>query len=150
MKKEIVIGQNQSNSLRTLIQYFSNDQFEIRIAPNFDAVVRLESEKQSDFLILSAKLLPKEITPTLSRLTALSPQSQLILTHTDDLLIKKQLSGLFPSIQMFDSHLEDEIPAEMIELFEAKHKRPTLNGLLSNYIPNKATISELVPSWLMF
>ena len=58
MKKEIVIGQNQSNSLSTLIQYFSNEQYEIRIAPNFDAVVRLESEQQSDFLILSAKLLP--------------------------------------------------------------------------------------------
>lgn len=150
MKKEIIIGQNRSSSLQTILHYFSNEQYAIRIAPNFDAVVRLESEKQSDYLILSTQLLPKTITPTLSRLQALSPQSQLILTHTDGLLIKKQLAGLFPSIQMFDSHLDNELPEEMIKLFEAKDKRPTLGAFLSDYIPNKTALTQLVPSWLMF
>ena len=150
MKKEIIIGQNRSTSLQTILHYFSNDQYAIRIAPNFDAVVRLESEKPSDYLILSAELLPKAITPTLSRLEALSPQSQLILTHTDSLLIKKQLSGLFPGIQMFDSHLEDELPKEMIELLESKDERPTLGAFLADYIPHKGVISQLVPSWLLF
>ena len=149
MKKEIIIGQSQSNSLSTIIQHFSSDQYELRIAPNIEAVIRLENEKPSDFLILSAQLLPEKITPTLSHLTTLSPQSQIILTHTDGLLIKKQLSGLLPNLQMFDSHLENDIPAEMIELFEEKSQRPTLNKLLSAYIPSKTTIAELVPSWLM-
>ena len=150
MKKEIIIGQNQSNSLKTLLRYFSGERYSVRIAANFDAVVKLEQEKPSDLLIFSAELLPEAVTPSLTNLRKLIPESQIILTHTDSLIIKKQLGGLLPSIHLFDSHVDDELPADMVNLIEAKKKRPTLSSLFSSYLPHLEELDQLVPSWFLF
>lgn len=150
MKKEIIIGQNQSNSLSTLIRYFSGEHYSVRIAANFEAMVKLEQEKPSDILIFSAELLPKELTPSLSALRKLCPKSKIIVTHSDSLLIKKQLGGLLPTVHLFDSHAENELPADMISLIEEKKSRPGLRTLLSTYLPQLEELGDLAPSWFLF
>jgi len=150
MKKEIIIGQNQSNSLSTLIRYFSGERYSVRIAANFEAMVKLEQEKPSDVLIFSAELLPKELTPSLTALRKLCLKSKIIVTHADGLLIKKQLSGLLPTVHLFDSHVETEMPTEMVSLIEEKKNRPALRTLLANYLPQLEELGELAPSWFLF
>ncbi len=150
MKKEIIIGQNQSNSLKTLIRYFAGERYSVRIAANFEAVVKLQQEKSSDLLIFSAELLPQEVTPTLTSLLNLAPESKIILTHTDNLAVKKQLGGLLPTLHMFDSHIQNQLPAEMVNVIEAKKKRPTLGNLITNYLPQLDDLDQLVPSWFLF
>lgn len=117
-KKEIILVQNQSTSLRVFLKHLKREKFLVRIASNLANLIELAKEKAPDILIISAKMIPSEIQSFLSYLRGIIPNGKLIVTHVENHEISAEIMNFFPSAETFRSQIIFALPKELTELLK--------------------------------
>lgn len=119
-KKEIILVQNQSSSLRVFLKHLKRKKFSVRIASNLRNLIELAKEKKPDILILSAKMIPEELKSFLSYLKSLIPNGELIVTHVENFELSYAIYNVFPNAKTFRSQIKFALPKELVELLKEK------------------------------
>ncbi len=117
-KKEIILVQNQSSSLRVFLKHLKREKFLVRIASNLANLIELVKERAPDILILSAKMIPTEVTSFLSYLRGIIPNGKLIVTHVENHEMSAEIANFFPSAETFRSQIIFALPKELTELLK--------------------------------
>lgn len=132
-KKEIILVQNQSSSLRVFLKHLKREKFSVRIAANLANLVELAKEKAPDILILSAKMIPSEVDSFLSYLRSLVPNGDLIVTHVENYEISTEISQAFPNARTFRSQIKFALPKELSDLLRDNRRFNVGTLLFDNF-----------------
>ena len=117
-KKEIILVQNQSSSLRVFLKHLKRERYSVRIASNLANLIELAKEKTPDILILSAKMVPKEVTSFFKYLKKIVPNGKLIVTHVENYAISSAIFEIFPNAETFRSQIKYALPKELTNLLK--------------------------------
>ena len=128
-KKEIILVQNQSSSLRVFLKHLKRERFSVRIASNLANLIELAKEKAPDILILSAKMIPRELKTFLSYLKKVIPHGKLIVTHVENYEVSSEIFSIFPNAETFRSQIKFALPKELSDLLKENYRFSVTNLL---------------------
>lgn len=128
-KKEIILVQNQSSSLRVFLKHLKREKFSVRIASNLANLIELAKERTPDILILSAKMIPRELQTFLSYLKKIIPNGKLIVTHVENYEVSSEIFSIFPNAETFRSQIRFALPKELSDLLKDDYRFSVANLL---------------------